>query len=128
MSLTFDDIRAREAQHVLQNYKRQPVALVRGKASRVWDVAGREYIDLISGIGVTSLGHAHPGLSAAIAEQAATLLHEALQLPADDGPDGTGGMGQWRAAAQRRRARRRPTVRPATARSRPARPRTPPSS
>ena len=75
MSLTFDDIRAREAQHVLQNYKRQPVALVRGKGSRLWDVNGREYIDLISGIGVTSLGHAHPGLAAAIAEQAATLLH-----------------------------------------------------
>ena len=57
MSLTFDDIRAREAEHVLQNYKRQPIALVRGKGSRVWDVNGREYIDLISGIGVRSEEH-----------------------------------------------------------------------
>jgi len=43
--------------------------------ARLYDVDGREYLDLVSGIGVTSLGHAHPGLTAAIAEQAATLLH-----------------------------------------------------
>jgi acetylornithine/N-succinyldiaminopimelate aminotransferase len=48
---------------------------VRGRGSRLYDVDGREYLDLVSGIGVTSLGHAHPGLAAAIAEQAATLLH-----------------------------------------------------
>jgi acetylornithine/N-succinyldiaminopimelate aminotransferase len=73
--LTFDDITALEAQHVVQTYKRQPVAFVRGSGSRLYDVDGREYLDLISGIGVTSLGHAHPGLAAAIADQASTLLH-----------------------------------------------------
>ncbi len=75
MKVTLDDIRARESRHVLQTYRRQPVAFVRGKGAFLYDVDGREYLDLVSGIGVTSLGHAHPGLTAAIAEQAATLLH-----------------------------------------------------
>jgi predicted acetylornithine/succinylornithine family transaminase len=75
MKVTFDDIQKREAQHVLQTYKRQPVAFVRGSGSRLYDVNGREYLDFVSGIGVASLGHAHPGLAAAVAEQAATLLH-----------------------------------------------------
>jgi acetylornithine aminotransferase/acetylornithine/N-succinyldiaminopimelate aminotransferase len=75
MKTTFDEIQAKESRHVLQTYRRQPVAFVRGEGPRLYDVEGREYLDLVSGIGVTSLGHAHPGLTAAIAEQAATLLH-----------------------------------------------------
>jgi acetylornithine/N-succinyldiaminopimelate aminotransferase len=75
MKTTFDEIQAKESKHVLQTYRRQPVAFVRGEGPRLYDVDGREYLDLVSGIGVTSLGHAHPGLAAAIAEQAATLLH-----------------------------------------------------
>ena len=73
--MTFDDIRDGESRHVLQTYRRQPVAFVRGSGTRLYDVDGREYLDFVSGIGVTSLGHAHPGLTAAIAEQAATLIH-----------------------------------------------------
>jgi predicted acetylornithine/succinylornithine family transaminase len=75
MKVTLDDIRDGESRHVLQTYKRQPVAFVRGSGSRLYDVDGREYLDFVSGIGVTSLGHAHPGLTAAIADQAATLIH-----------------------------------------------------
>jgi acetylornithine aminotransferase/acetylornithine/N-succinyldiaminopimelate aminotransferase len=75
MKQTLDDIRATESRHVLQTYRRQPVVFVRGNGSRLYDVDGREYLDLVSGIGVTSLGHSHPGLTAAIAEQASTLLH-----------------------------------------------------
>jgi acetylornithine/N-succinyldiaminopimelate aminotransferase len=75
MKTTFSDIQAKEATHVLGTYKRQPIAFVRGAGSRLYDVDGREYLDLVSGIGVASLGHAHPGLTAAITEQAATLLH-----------------------------------------------------
>ena len=75
MSLTLDDIRARESRHVVPTYKRQPVAFVRGNGPYIYDTEGREYLDFISGIGVTSLGHAHPGLTAAIADQAATLIH-----------------------------------------------------
>ena len=46
-----------------------------GSGARLYDADGREYLDLVSGIGVASLGHAHPGLAAAIADQASTLLH-----------------------------------------------------
>jgi acetylornithine aminotransferase/acetylornithine/N-succinyldiaminopimelate aminotransferase len=75
MTLTLDDIRTRESEHVLQTYRRQPVAFVRGAGPFLYDTDGREYLDLVSGIGVTSLGHAHPELAAAIADQAATLVH-----------------------------------------------------
>jgi predicted acetylornithine/succinylornithine family transaminase len=70
-----DDVRALEAQYVAATYRRQPVVFVRGSGARLYDEEGREYLDLLSGIGVASLGHAHPGLAAAIADQAATLLH-----------------------------------------------------
>jgi acetylornithine/N-succinyldiaminopimelate aminotransferase len=72
---TIDEIQAREARHVLQTYKRAPVTFVRGQGVRLYDADGREYLDLLSGIGVASLGHAHPGLARAIAEQAKTLIH-----------------------------------------------------
>jgi len=70
MKTTFDSIQTRESQYVLHTYRRQPVAFVRGKGPRLYDVDGREYLDFVSGIGVASLGHAHPGLAAAIADQA----------------------------------------------------------
>ncbi|HYB94466.1 MAG TPA: acetylornithine/succinylornithine family transaminase [Vicinamibacterales bacterium] len=69
------NVPALEAQHVLQTYKRQPVVFVRGEGSRLFDEDGRSYLDFISGIGVCVLGHAHPGLAAVLAEQAATLIH-----------------------------------------------------
>src|ERR1700675_1541365 len=72
---TVDEVQAREARYVLQTYRRQPITLVRGQGVRLWDSEGREYIDLLSGIGVAALGHAHPGLARAIADQAKTLLH-----------------------------------------------------
>ncbi len=75
MHTTLDDVRSVEARHILQTYRRQPITLVRGDGVRLWDSEGREYLDLLSGIGVASLGHAHPGLARAIAEQARTLLH-----------------------------------------------------
>jgi predicted acetylornithine/succinylornithine family transaminase len=75
MTNRLDDIQARESRYVLNTYRRQPVAFVRGEGPRLYDVDGREYLDFVSGIGVASLGHAHPGLAAAIADQAKTLLH-----------------------------------------------------
>jgi len=61
--------------HLIQNYKQQPVVLSRGKGVELWDVGGRRFLDMTSGIAVCALGHAHPGLTAAIAEQAGKLLH-----------------------------------------------------
>ena len=72
---TIDDVHTREAKYVLQTYRRQPVTFVRGQGVRLYDAEGREYLDLLSGIGVASLGHAHPGLARAISEQAGTLIH-----------------------------------------------------
>jgi len=69
------DIQALEARHVLQTYRRAPVTFVRGQGVRLYDTEGREYLDLLSGIGVAALGHAHPGLARAIADQAETLIH-----------------------------------------------------
>jgi acetylornithine/N-succinyldiaminopimelate aminotransferase len=75
MTMVMDDIVAREARHVLQTYRRQPVTFVRGQGVRLYDADGREYFDLLSGIGVAALGHGHPGLARAVAEQASTLIH-----------------------------------------------------
>jgi acetylornithine/N-succinyldiaminopimelate aminotransferase len=75
MTMVMDDIQTRESKHVLQTYRRQPVTFVRGEGIRLYDAEGHEYFDLLSGIGVASLGHANPGLARVIAEQAATLLH-----------------------------------------------------
>ena len=75
MTTRADDVCAIEADHVLQVYKRLPVVLVRGQGSRIYDADGREYVDLVSGIGVASLGHAHAGLADAIADQSRVLLH-----------------------------------------------------
>jgi predicted acetylornithine/succinylornithine family transaminase len=74
-TVTGEDIQAREARHVLQTYRRAPVTFVRGQGVRLWDSEGHEYLDLLSGIGVAALGHAHPALARAIADQASTLLH-----------------------------------------------------
>jgi acetylornithine aminotransferase/acetylornithine/N-succinyldiaminopimelate aminotransferase len=61
--------------HVLRNYPRQPLTLVRGAGTRVWDDQGREYLDFSSGIAVSSLGHCHPHWVAAIQRQAGELNH-----------------------------------------------------
>src|SRR3954462_11200085 len=75
MPTVLDDIQTREKRHILQTYRRAPITFVRGEGVRLFDANGREYLDLLSGIGVSSLGHAHPALARAIADQAATLLH-----------------------------------------------------
>lgn len=61
-------------EYIIKTINRLPVTIVRGKGSRVWDDAGREYLDFVAGIAVNSLGHCHPAVVAAIREQAGTLL------------------------------------------------------
>ena len=60
---------------IMPTYGPPDVMFVRGEGSRLYDPTGKEYIDWLAGIAVTSLGHSHPGVAAAIAEQARTLLH-----------------------------------------------------
>lgn len=72
---TAPDIIGLEAAHVLQVYRRSPVVFERGMGCRLFDGDGRSYLDLTSGVGVASLGHAHPKLAAALAAQATALVH-----------------------------------------------------
>ena len=71
----FDEIQQLDAEHVMQTYGRMPVAFVRGEGVKLWDSEGNEYLDFLGGLAVTSLGHAHPEVADAIADQARTLLH-----------------------------------------------------
>ena len=61
--------------HLLQNYKPQPIVLVRGQGTRVWDADGREYLDLLGGIATCALGHCHPEVVAAAKAQLDSLWH-----------------------------------------------------
>jgi acetylornithine aminotransferase len=61
--------------HLMNTYAPLPVAFARGEGAWLWDEDGRRYLDAISGLGVCSLGHAHPELARVIAEQAGLLLH-----------------------------------------------------
>jgi len=59
----------------MNTYSRQPVAFVRGEGAYLWDEAGKRYLDAVAGVAVNGLGHAHPKLVKAIADQAASLIH-----------------------------------------------------
>jgi acetylornithine/N-succinyldiaminopimelate aminotransferase len=61
--------------YLMQTGRRLPVTFVRGKGCLVYDDEGREYLDLVAGIAVNLLGHAHPEVAAAVARQAQTLIH-----------------------------------------------------
>jgi acetylornithine/N-succinyldiaminopimelate aminotransferase len=61
--------------YVAQTYARYPIALVRGKGTRVWDADGKEYLDFLAGIAVNGFGHCHPAIVRAIRQQAGKLLH-----------------------------------------------------
>lgn len=63
------------SEHLMNTYARQPIAFVRGEGAYLWDEAGRRYLDAVAGVAVNGLGHAHPKLVKAVAEQAATLIH-----------------------------------------------------
>lgn len=64
-----------EKQYLFQNYGRQPIVLVRGEGTRVWDDEGRSYLDFVGGLAVNVLGHSHPVVAEALARQAGTLIH-----------------------------------------------------
>ena len=60
---------------IMPTYKRLPVAFVRGRGATLWDARGRAYLDGLSGIAVTNLGHCHPRVTRAVVEQATELAH-----------------------------------------------------
>ncbi len=61
--------------YLYPNYRQPPLVLVRGEGRRVWDATGKAYLDLYAGIAVTSLGHGHPDVVAALRRQAERLGH-----------------------------------------------------
>ena len=63
-----------ESHHTSGVYPKRPVAIVRGEGARVWDEAGREYIDCVGGHGVAIVGHGNPAVVAAIEQQARRLI------------------------------------------------------
>jgi acetylornithine/N-succinyldiaminopimelate aminotransferase len=72
---TLEEIVGLEHEYLVQTYSRYPLALHRGKGCYVYDLDGNRYLDLISGIGVNSLGYAHPRITKVIRQQAGLLLH-----------------------------------------------------
>ena len=60
--------------HLLQNYSRAPITIARGEGCELIDTNGVRYLDMVAGIAVCALGHAHPAITEAIAKQAATLV------------------------------------------------------
>jgi predicted acetylornithine/succinylornithine family transaminase len=68
-------LRELEREAVMGTYVRQPVEFVRGEGTRLWDADGNEYLDFLSGISVTQLGHCHPRVVEAVRDQAGRLMH-----------------------------------------------------
>jgi len=69
-----------ERQYFMHTFNRVPVTLVKGQGAKVWDDEGKEYLDFVAGWAVNSLGHCHPAIAEAIAEQARTLIQTSNQF------------------------------------------------
>lgn len=77
----------RSTSPLMATYPPPPVTFVRGKGTVLWDSEGKDYLDLLCGLAVTSLGHAHPVVAEAVARQAATLLHVSNLYGNEVGPE-----------------------------------------
>jgi acetylornithine/N-succinyldiaminopimelate aminotransferase len=71
----------------MPTYPPPPVTFVRGEGSYLFDVDGRRYLDCLSGLAVTSLGHSHPAVAAALHDQASTLVHVSNLFGTEPGPE-----------------------------------------
>jgi predicted acetylornithine/succinylornithine family transaminase len=75
MTAGLEQTQALVERYLMRTYKRAPVDFVRGEGAVLWDAEGREYLDFLTGISVCSLGHCHPAVVTAVAEQASRLMH-----------------------------------------------------
>jgi acetylornithine/N-succinyldiaminopimelate aminotransferase len=73
--MSLSELQKIERECVIPSYARFPVEFVRGEGSWLWDGEGERYLDFLCGISVTSLGHCHPDVVAAVHEQVGTLTH-----------------------------------------------------
>ena len=69
-----------EQKYYAQTVRRQPVVIVRGEGTQVWDADGKQYLDFVAGWAVNQLGHSHPVITQAVAEQAGTLIQTSNQF------------------------------------------------
>ena len=69
-----------ENKYYAQTVRRQPVVIVRGEGTKVWDADGKEYLDFVAGWAVNQLGHSHPVITQAVSEQAGTLIQTSNQF------------------------------------------------
>ncbi|HSB33751.1 MAG TPA: acetylornithine transaminase [Nitrospirota bacterium] len=69
------DILADSQKYIMNTYGRQPLVLVKGRGTKVYDSDGKEYIDFVSGVAVCNLGHCHPRVVVALQKQAQRLMH-----------------------------------------------------
>ena len=74
------DWREVESKYYMPCFRRQPMVLVRGEGTRVWDDTGKEYLDFVAGWAVNNLGHSHPAIADAVAEQARVLVQTSNQF------------------------------------------------
>jgi len=74
-SVSAAQIRAQEARHLMNTYKRPPIVFARGRGCRLYDSEGRAYLDFLGGIAVNALGHAHPRLVRVIRREAGRAIH-----------------------------------------------------
>jgi acetylornithine/N-succinyldiaminopimelate aminotransferase len=75
VSAGLEETQALVDRYLMRTYKRAPVDFVRGEGTVLWDAEGKEYLDFLTGISVCSLGHCHPAVVTAVAEQASRLMH-----------------------------------------------------
>ncbi len=75
LMMTNEEYHEVDKKKYLPTFKRFPIAFSQGKGSRLWDVEGKEYIDMLAGIAVNNVGHCHPHVVRAIQKQAAELMH-----------------------------------------------------
>jgi predicted acetylornithine/succinylornithine family transaminase len=73
--MSLPELQELERTSVIPSYARFPVEFVRGEGARLWDAEGNEYLDFLCGISVTSIGHCHPRVVAAVREQVGRLMH-----------------------------------------------------
>jgi acetylornithine/N-succinyldiaminopimelate aminotransferase len=73
--MPLSELQALERERVVPSYARFPVEFARGEGARLWDDEGNEYLDFLAGISVSSVGHCHPAVVAAVREQTGRLMH-----------------------------------------------------
>ena len=100
-----EELQGRYAAAVMMTFGMPPVALARGDGCVVWDVDGNAYLDLVAGIAVSALGHAHPAIVQAVTEQAGRLAHTSnlyLHEPQVELAEGLRRQWEWLAASEHR--------------------------